>query len=183
MSANNEIQVHYRTNKKTISFWCGGGSDIDFVPVDAALSEFLHDFSKGKKVFFHGYGLPEEELPNVVSTDRIQEKAEMLLAPYHIFLNLSDAKVNTAHFHCAHSISVFYFDEKVKWVDFLPISAVLSRKNIEKGKLLACFDSVDHGADFLFECSRDYEDNMLTLFRTLSDLGCTVKQVRRLPMD
>lgn len=183
MSAINEIWVQYRINKKTIAFWCGGGSDTDFVPVDAALSEFLHDFSKGKKAFLHGYRLEEEELPKIVDTGAVREKAEMLLAPYHIFLNLSDAKVNTHHFHSACEITIYYFDEKVRWMDFLPVSAVLSRKYIEKGMLLACFDSVDHGADFWFECSREYEESVFTLLRTLSDLGCVVKQVRRLPID
>lgn len=184
MSAINEMWVHYRMNKKTIAFWCAGGSDTDRIPVDAELSKFLHDFSKGKKVFLNAFMLEDEKkLPKIVDTDSILEKAEMILDPMHIFLNLRDAKVDTNYFHCAYSISIYFFDEKVRWTDFLPVSTEISRKYIEKEMLLARFDSDDHGADFYFECCRDYEESVTALLRTLSDLGCIVKQVPHLLID
>lgn len=189
MEFKSEVWIDYRINKKTICFRC---SDIGNVSVATAINEFLQNLSKGKKVFLHGYRLEEEELPKMVETGKIPEKAEMLYDPSHVFLNISDAKINVHHLECACEAFVFYFDSKVKWTDFLASSYIHRPKKyikyiisdilnfIKEGILYAYFVSMDHGADFWFECSKEQEENVLTLLRTLADLGCIVKQVRRL---
>lgn len=58
--------------------------------------------------------------------------------------------------------------------------SLINPKNIEKGSLSAYFASVDQGADHWFECSNDFEENVLILLRTLSELGCRIKQVSHL---
>ena len=66
MRYNNEVFVKYRIDKDSIVFWT---SDInENISAAKVLNEFLYDFSKGKKIFFHGYRLPEEHLSQIVDT-------------------------------------------------------------------------------------------------------------------
>lgn len=99
MRYNNEVFVKYRIDKDSIVFWT---SDInENISAAKVLNEFLYDFSKGKKIFFHGYRLPEEYLSQIVDTKVILEKSEIINDPFNIFLRLSDAKININHFDCA----------------------------------------------------------------------------------
>lgn len=175
----NEVFIKYRIDKNSIVFW---SSDIsENISATKVLNEFLYDFSKEKKIFFHGYRLPEEHLTQIVDTKVILEKSEVIHDPFNIFLRLSDAKININYFDCACEAMVYYFDNKVKWTDFLATSIISQPKNyIKKRTLLAYFASIDQGADYWFECSKDYEENVLILLRTLSVLGCRVKQVSHL---
>lgn len=189
MEFKSKVWIEYRIKKNTICFRC---SDIGNIPVATAINEFLQNLSKGKKVFLHGYRLEEEELPKMVETGASMEKAEMLYDPSHVFLDASDAKINIHHLEYACEAFVFYFDRKVKWTDFLASSYIHRPKKyikyilrdlvnyIKEGILSAYFVSMDHGADFWFECGKDQEENVLALLQTLSNLGCIVKQVRRL---
>ena len=179
MRYKSEVFIKYRIDNHSIVFWC---SDIGKnSSVTTALNKFLYDFSEKKNVFFHGYRLPEEYLPQLVDTKVILEKAEIIHDPFNIFLKLSDAKINIDHFDRACEAMVYYFDNKVKWTDFLATSIIDKPKNyIVKGTLSAYFASLDQGADFWFECSNDFEENVLILLRTLSELGCRVKQVSHL---
>lgn len=134
-----------------------------------------------KKIFFHGYRLPEEYLSQIVDTKVILEKSEIINDPFNIFLRLSDAKININHFDCACESMIYYFDNKVNWTDFLATSIISQpQKYIKEGILIAYFASVDQGADYWFECSKDYKENVLILLRTLTALGCRVKQVSHL---
>lgn len=87
-----EVLIKYRINKKTIIFWCSG--IIENNSVATVFNKFLYDFSKGKNVFFYSYRLPEEELPKMIDTNAILDKAETICNPFHVFLKLSDAKIN-----------------------------------------------------------------------------------------
>lgn len=179
MRYKNEVFIKYRIDNNSIVFWCSDISKNSSVTI--VLNKFLYDFSRNKNVFFHGYRLPEEHLPKLVDTKVILENAEIIHDPFNIFLKLSDAKININHFDCACEAMVYYFDNKVKWTDFLVTSIINQPKNyIEKGTLLAYFASVDQGADYWFECIKDYEENVLILLRTISALGCRVKQVSHL---
>lgn len=179
MRYNNEVFVKYRIDKDSIVFWT---SDInENISAAKVLNEFLYDFSKGKKIFFHGYRLPEEYLSQIVDTKVILEKSEIINDPFNIFLRLSDAKININHFDCACESMIYYFDNKVNWTDFLATSIISQpQKYIKEGILIAYFASVDQGADYWFECSKDYKENVLILLRTLTALGCRVKQVTHL---
>ncbi|WP_279002819.1 hypothetical protein, partial [Ruminococcus bicirculans (ex Wegman et al. 2014)] len=111
----------------------------------------------------------------------ILEKSEIINDPFNIFLRLSDAKININHFDCACESMIYYFDNKVNWTDFLATSIISQpQKYIKEGILIAYFASVDQGADYWFECSKDYKENVLILLRTLTALGCRVKQVSHL---
>ena len=82
---------------------------------------------------------------------------------------------------CACESMIYYFDNKVNWTDFLATSIISQpQKYIKEGILIAYFASVDQGADYWFECSKDYKENVLILLRTLTALGCRVKQVSHL---
>ena len=86
MRYNNEVFVKYRIDKNSIVFWT---SDInENISAAKVLNEFLYDFSKGKKIFFHGYRLPEEYLSQIVDTKVILEKSEIINDPFNIFLRL-----------------------------------------------------------------------------------------------
>ena len=86
MRYNNEVFVKYRIDKDSIVFWA---SDInENISAAKVLNEFLYDFSKGKKIFFHGYRLPEEYLSQIVDTKVILEKSEIINDPFNIFLRL-----------------------------------------------------------------------------------------------
>ena len=151
MRYNNEVFVKYRIDKDSIVFWT---SDInENISAAKVLNEFLYDFSKGK----------------------------IINDPFNIFLRLSDAKININHFDCACESMIYYFDNKVNWTDFLATSIISQpQKYIKEGILIAYFASVDQGADYWFECSKDYKENVLILLRTLTALGCRVKQVSHL---
>ena len=77
--SHNEVFVKYRIDKDSIVFWT---SDInENISAAKVLNEFLYDFSKGKKIFFHGYRLPEEYLSQIVDTNVILEKSEIINDP------------------------------------------------------------------------------------------------------
>lgn len=178
MGVKNEAWIEYCTNKKAISFWGSGFVDEEERPFAMAFNDFLYGLSRGKKVFLSGYRFFEEDFAKVVDAGRILDRAEVLLNPFLVFLNVSGAKINTHHCDCACQIDVWYFDDKVEWVDFLATDKQHLWKMSQKA-LVAHFQADDHGAGFYFRCGRDQEESVLKLLRTLSDLGCKVKKVSR----
>lgn len=179
MKNKNEVFIRYRIDKDSIVFWC---SDISINnSATTVLNNFLYDFSLEKNIFFHGYRLPEEHLPKMVDTKAILEKSEIILDPFNILLHLSNAKININYFDYACETMIYYFDNNIKWTDFLATSIINQPINyIKNGTLLAYFASVDQGADYWFECSKDYEENVLKLLHELSVLGCRIEQVSHL---
>ena len=90
-------------------------------------------------------------------------------------------KININYFDYACETMIYYFDNNIKWTDFLATSIINQPINyIKNGTLLAYFASVDQGADYWFECSKDYEENVLKLLHELSVLGCRIEQVSHL---
>lgn len=186
MEVKDEVWMDYRTDKKTIELWC---SDVGNASVAALLNLFLRDLSKGKQVFLRVHGLPNEDPAKTFDTGAILEKAQSLVDPLDVFFNVSGAGMDISRLDHACGTFVYYFDDKVKWADFLASSDAHrlkelvkdAKKYIKRGMLSAYFASMDQGADFRMECSKDCEENVLALLRELSGSGCIVRRVRRLP--
>ncbi len=167
--------LKYRTKANSIVFWCPGIEENNEVTI--LLNDFLLDISKERKVFFHGYRLPHKDDREIIDPAVILAKAEILLDPFNTFFHLSDARIKINHFDCACEATIYYFDNKVEWSDFLATSVIHKPiKLIEKGILSAHFTSNDHGADFWFECNKTYEKKVLQLFENMRNLGYEIKR-------
>lgn len=168
--------LKYTIKADTITFWCNGIDEKDNA-ITSILNKFFLDLSKEKKVFFHGYRLPDEDIPKLIEPSVILAKAEDLLNPFHIFLHLSNAKIKSNHFDYACETTIYYFENEVKWSDFLAASIVNQPlKLIKKGILSAYFISGDQGADFWFGCNKTYEKRVLQLFECMSELGYEIQK-------
>lgn len=182
--------LEYQMKENLIYFHCSGLDEDDCGnknnrAVGELFNAFLLELSEGKKVFFQGYRFFGEET-KVVDPGVILEKAEILLNPSLIFLELKSAKIDSLEFHRGCEGGIYYFDSKVEWTDFLASSPVHHpEKLIEKGLLSAVFSFGEFGIDFYFWCSRTYESRVLQLFEELAASGyevkrCMVRNKRRL---
>lgn len=176
--------LKYAVKTDSISFKCTGLDETDEY-IAKVFNEFLQTISIEKSVFFYGYRLCEKEITEIMDTSTILAKADHLIYPYHTFLHLREARIRSNHLYQVCEASIYYFEDEVKWTDFLASSLnALSndeiRKLIRKGKMGACFMSVDGGADFWFECNNAYEAQVLQLFDKLEKAGCEIEKVPRL---
>lgn len=113
----------------------------------------------------------------MIDPDVILEKAELLLNPYHIFLYLKSANISSLDLHRACEASIYYFDNKVEWADFLVSLPIKHQvKLVEKGILSARFLSGNDGTRFYFICNKAYEKRVLHLIEEMSGLGYEVKR-------
>lgn len=171
--------LKYKLTYNTITFWCNGLDEKDDM-FAAVFDKFLYDLSKEKNVFFYGYRLWEEE-QKLIDPPNILAEAKDLSAPYTIYWHLKEAKIKSKYFNDSCEAAIYYFEDKVKWEDFLATSYIKKPiKLIEKGVLSAYFISGDHGADFWFGCNKKHEKRVLQLFETLANSGYKVQKVFRL---
>ena len=176
--------LKYTVKADSISFKCTGLEETDEL-IAKVFNEFLQNISIEKKNFFHGYRLCENEITEIMDIATVLEKADNLIYPYHTFLHLREARIRSNHLYRVCEATIYYFEDKVKWTDFLAssLNAVSNdeiKKLIRKGKLEACFMSVDGGADFWFECNKSYEGQVLQFFEKLANVGYEIKKVPRL---
>lgn len=174
--------LEYKIGEEMISFHCPGLDEDDrFNKNNNAVGElfnaFLLELSEGKKVFFEGYRFFGEET-KVVEPGVIVEKAEALDSSFcKVFLYLERARVNSLNFHYGCEGSIYYFDSKVKWTDFLASLPVRKpEKLVKEGLLSALFSYGEFGGHFDFWCSKIYEERVLQLFEELSALGYKVRR-------
>ncbi len=164
----------YATRSDCIIFWCSGGIDEN---KDATIlfNNFLLNISKEHNIFFSAYRLPD--VNEIIDASVIMSKAEMLLAPFHTFFRLSEAKVKSNCFDNACEATIYYFDKSVNWADFLATSSDINKAKLMKEELLfAYFSSLDQGADFRFKCNRKYENKVFELMDGMSSLGWQIKR-------
>ena len=69
----------------------------------------------------------------------VSNKAEIIHDPFNIFLKLSEAKINISHFDRACEAMVYYFDNKVKWTDFLATSIIDQPQKYRKRIIIGLF--------------------------------------------
>lgn len=172
--------LEYQVKEKSIYFHCPGLCEEDCVnktknTIGELFNAFLFGLSENRKVFFHGYRFFGEET-KVVNPDIILEKAEIFLNPSHVFLELQSAKISSLDFYRACEADIYYFDNHVKWTDFLVSSPIKHPiELVEKGILSALFSYGEFGGEFYFVCNKTYESKVLQLFADLSALGYKVK--------
>lgn len=171
--------LRYTIKADTITFWCSGVDEND-TAAGALFNDFLFDISKERKVFFHGYRLADEDIPELIEPSVIIDKAKNVLNTFHTFLYLSDAKIKSNHLDYACEATIYYFENEVSWYDFLATSVIDKPvKLVKKGILSAYFISGDQGADFWFGCNKAYEKRVLQLFECLSASGYKIKRVKK----
>lgn len=170
----NHNMVKYETNRNAIVFWCTPADENEKAAL--AFNDFILGLSENKKVFFHAYRLPEENVSKMIDPAVILEKAATLSDPFNTFFHLRDARVNIKEFEWASSSEIYFFEPIVEWTDFLATSVITgSEKLMEKGLLSAQFSVLDQGADYWFKSNKCYESKVLELFENLSNLGYEIK--------
>ena len=169
----NEMQ--YNIKFDTIIFFCSTFVLEEDNALTSLINDFLLSISKDHQVFFYGFYPNNEE--KLIDTNVILERAESISEPYKRFFHLSEAKVDiNPLFDCGCMNTIYYFAEEVKWADFLAASVIEQPINlIKKGKLSAFFSISNHGGDYWLVCSKAYEEKVMQLFESISDLGYEVK--------
>lgn len=169
--------LKYNIKADSIFFLCSG---ID-KNKDATIlfNDFLLDASKDHEVFFHAYRLPD--VCEIIDVNAIISKAETLLDPFNTFFHLQEARIISNSFDNACNATIYYFDKRVNWADFLATSSrIKTAELIKAGLLFAHFSSLDHGADLWFECSRKHESTVLQLIEKISRLGWEINRSNKL---
>ena len=173
--------LNYKIKANTITFWCTD-IDVNEKTVAALLEDFFLDMSKERKIFLYGNQLSDGYTVKLLDPLVILKKAQSLTDPFQTFYYLSEAKIKSNYFQYASSVTIYYFENEVEWLDFLATSVIEKpRKLIKKGILSARFSSVNHGTDFWFECNKVHEKRVLQLLEDISNLGYNVKRVFKSP--
>ena len=172
----------YVIKRSSVCFWCSGVDENVDEDVSILLDNFLLDISKGYNIFLSAYRLPD--VYEVIDANVLMSKAETLLDPFHTFFHLDGAKVKSLSLNWGCEIKIYYFDQRVKWDDFLATSGNIKPAALMKEGLLgARFSSLDHGAYFRFECTRKHETEVFQLMDGMQSLGWELKQSLNLPLS
>jgi len=176
----NKDVLKYDIKAESIIFWCSGIDESKDATI--LFNNFLLDLSKGKEIFFHAYRLPDEY--EIIDENVIMSKAGILLDPFNTFFHLKEAKVKSNCFDNACEATIYYFDKRINWTDFLATSSSInSVQLIKEGLLFARFSCLDQGADFWFECNKNYKQKVLQLFDCMSSLGWEIERSHNLTKD
>lgn len=171
-------RLEYRMDSDSIALWCSGiDSDKELATV---IQKFLLNMSKEHRVFFYGYRLPCEDVSKIIDPGVILEKAETILDPFHTFFYLSEAKMDIINTDYACETVLYFFEKDVEWNDFLVTWGMSDQmKSGRTPKLSAYFITADHGADYYFRCSNEYEKSVLQLLENMSKCGCEIASSSR----
>lgn len=170
--------LKYSVKSNIITVECAGLNETDY-QIASVLNRFLLYISKDKNVFFHGYRLWNKEKTRIIEPSVIIEEAKDLVEPFHTYLHLKEANVKSNFFCDVCEATIYYFENSVRWTDFLASSKnVEPQKLIEKGILSAYFTVGDYGADLWFGCSRVYEKQVLQLIEDMANLGYEIKRIK-----
>ena len=121
----------YAIKDDIISFKCGG-IDEDEKTVAAMFDNFFLDMSKERKIFLYSYRLPEAYAVKLMDPSVIIEKAGILADPFQTFYHLSEAKIRSIYFQYASSVTIYYFENKVEWPNFLATSDIKKNNGTRK---------------------------------------------------
>lgn len=173
-------RLNYQIHKDSVLFICDGiDGNEKFRNTAAAdvINNLLLELSKGHAVFFAAYRLPDECVEEIFDAAVIIERAQVLLDPFHTFFHFREAKVNVANMFWAVEGTLYFFEEDVKWTDFLASSEIEDsklQKLLKSGKLHAYFQMYDHVSVYRCECGRAYEEGLRQFFEDMANAGYRV---------
>lgn len=168
--------VKYNMTDNRIKFFCPG-IDKTEKEAAAAFNNFLSQVSNGSHVFLHVYRL--SDLQGIIDLKTIKQCKEDSGAFYHSYFYLSEAKVKSENFSedACCELQFYFCGRDVEWEDFLEFYARKEKSGLFENDLLsAVFYICDHGADFAFEGSSGYKEQVLRLFHDLRSIGWKVEQ-------